>query len=210
MVKTHQTIRAGTSIVFEGLDRTGKSTQLDMLRDALDPDSVVFAHMPSGFAPFTNRVYAALEAKDMNGVVNQAEKPSSGLAQQLAHLACHAESMSHLVEATQRGGLVLDRWWWSTLAYGWFGGSVEQSGLSKESFQELIGAIWHPIKPAVVFVFLEPHQLDSNNNAGVEAGYRYLLSEAPQSTVVVPNDATDRTHEFVMANLAERDLLVSI
>jgi hypothetical protein len=46
MVKAHQTIRPGISIVFEGLDRTGKSTQLDMLRDALDPTSVVFAHMP--------------------------------------------------------------------------------------------------------------------------------------------------------------------
>jgi dTMP kinase len=188
----------GVCIVFEGLDRTGKSTQLGLLRAALAPDSVVFAHMPSGFVPFTRRVYEALEA--------EGEKPSSGLAQQLAHLACHAESIGQLVEATKSKSLVLDRWWWSTLAYGWYGGSVEQSGLSQESFRDLIAAIWSPVTPSAVFVFLEPHQLDSNNNQGVEAGYRALLDQRPDLAVVVSSDTPEATHGFVVQSLVQRGL----
>ena len=188
----------GVTVVFEGLDRTGKSTQLDLLKAVLAPESIVFAHMPSGFVPFTHRVYEALEAEE--------EKPSSGLAQQLAHLACHAESIGRLVEATRSKALVLDRWWWSTLAYGWYGGSVEQSGLSEESFRDLIAAIWSPVAPSAVFVFLEPHQLDSNNNQGVEAGYRALLDQHPDLAVVVSSDTPEATHAFVVQSLVQRGL----
>ncbi|MHB1289824.1 hypothetical protein [Georgenia sp.] len=85
-------IQPGTVVVFEGLDRTGKSTQLSRLRAALVRESAVFAHMPRGFGRFTERVYAALEGETLD------EKPSSGLAQQLAHLACHAESIRRLTE----------------------------------------------------------------------------------------------------------------
>jgi dTMP kinase len=189
---------SGVSVVFEGLDRTGKSTQLAMLEEALDPESVTFAHMPMGFVPFTRRVYDALE---MDG-----EKPSSGLAQQLAHLACHAESIGKLVEATKAKALVLDRWWWSTLAYGWYGGSVEQSGITEQSFHNFIDAIWFPITPSVVFIFLEPHRLDSNNSQGVEAGYRALLEQHTGLAVVVSSDTPQSTHQFIVRTLIERGL----
>jgi len=99
-------LHPGTTIVFEGLDRTGKSTQLKKLSGDLDSGSVVFAHMPSGFTPFTHKIYGVLESKR--------RKPTSGLAQQLAHLSCHAESISSLVEAARSKALVLNRWWWST------------------------------------------------------------------------------------------------
>jgi thymidylate kinase len=169
-----------------------------MLEDALERQSAVFAHMPSGFVPFTQLVYDALEAPD--------EKPVSGLAQQLAHLACHAESMPHLVEAMRSKALILDRWWWSTLAYGWYGGSVEQSGFSEQGFRELIQAIWQPITPSLIFVFLTPHQIDSNNKEGVEAGYRELLEENVDLAVTVPSDDADTTHRFIVDTLIQREL----
>lgn len=53
-------LNPGVSVVLEGLDGTGKSTQLSMLKSALDPGTVVFAHMPSGFTQFTRRVYEPL------------------------------------------------------------------------------------------------------------------------------------------------------
>jgi thymidylate kinase len=202
-------LRSGTSIIFEGLDRTGKSTQIEVLRAALDPVSTLFAHMPSGFVPFTKRVYAALEGQNEQGFADGAEKPASGLAQQLAHLACHAESMGRLVAAVKDGALVLDRWWWSTLAYGWFGGSVEQSGLREASFTDLIRTVWQPIKPSLVFVFLEPHQSDCNNNAGVEAGYRALLAKNTELALLVPNGTTAQVHEFIVAALDGRGVLLS-
>lgn len=204
MPKTDLTIRRGAVIVFEGLDQTGKSTQLNRLRESLDTESTVFAHMPSGFTMFTERVYRALEGETAE------EKPKSGLAQQLAHLACHAESVPDLKRATEKRSLILDRWWWSTLAYGWYGGSVKQSGLPESSFKELIDTIWSPITPSIVFVFLEPHHLDPNNAPGVQDGYRALLDEYAESTVVVPIANEEETHSFVTETLLNRGLAARV
>lgn len=200
MAKAGLTIRSGAVIVFEGLDQTGKSTQLDRLQGSVDTGSTVFAHMPSGFTTFTERVYRALEGETPD------EKPTSGLAQQLAHLACHAESVPGLKRAAEKQSLILDRWWWSTLAYGWYGGPVKQSGLPESSFRELIDTIWSPIKPSIVFVFLEPHHLDSNNAPGVQAGYRALLEEHAESAVVVPMADEEETYSFVTETLLDRGL----
>lgn len=200
MAKPDLAIRRGAVIVFEGLDQTGKSTQLDRLRDSVDAESTVFAHMPSGFTTFTERVYRALEGETAD------EKPTSGLAQQLAHLACHAESVPALKRAAETRSLILDRWWWSTLAYGWYGGSVKQSGLTESSFKELIDTIWSRITPSIVFVFLEPHHLDSHNTLGVHAGYRSLLEEHAESAVVVPIAEEEETHSFVTETLLDRGL----
>lgn len=191
-------LKSGVVVVFEGLDGAGKSTQLARLEGALEPQSALLAHMPSGFHPFTRRLYDALEAPG--------EKPTWGLAAQLAHLSCHSDSMATLVGATQSKALVLDRWWWSTLAYGWYGGPVQKSGLSMASFCELIDAIWHEISASVVFVFLEQHQVDSNNSQGVEAGYKALIAEHEDVAVVVrPGDA-ESVHRFIVDTLLQRKL----
>jgi dTMP kinase len=198
-VKSSQWILApGTTVVFEGLDRTGKSTQLHLLSALLDSSLTVFAHMPSGFTQFTKRVYQALEAKD--------EGPNSGLAQQLAHLACHAESIAALTEAQESKTLVLDRWWWSTLAYGWYGSSVELSGLSESNFRALTQSIWNPITPAIVFVFMKPHQADQNNVDGVSRGYKALVAENTDVAVMVPPLGAHETHIFIMDELKRRGI----
>ncbi|WP_252974032.1 hypothetical protein [Janibacter melonis] len=204
MAKTDLTIRRGAVIVFEGLDQTGKSTQLNRLRGSVDAESTVFAHMPTGFTTFTERVYRALEGEAPD------EKPTSGLAQQLGHLACHAESVPDLKRAAETRSLILDRWWWSTLAYGWYGGSVKQSGFPESSFKELIDTIWSPITPSIVFVFLEPHHLDPNNAPGVQDGYRALLMEHAESAVVVPTANEEETHSFVTETLLDRGLAARV
>jgi thymidylate kinase len=104
-------MRPGSVVVFEGLDRTGKSTQLERLSGlSWKPPGPVFAHMPSGLTSLTSSIYTVTEHEDI----------SSPLARQLLHLACHAENMHALVAGSSQGGLVLDRWWWSTMAYGWY------------------------------------------------------------------------------------------
>lgn len=193
-------LRAGEVIVFEGLDKAGKSTQIEALSGSLDPATVLFAHMPSGVTEFSQRLYEALEST---------AKPKSGLAQQLAHLACHAENMPALLATVESKGLVLDRWWWSTLAYGWYGGSVRGSGLSEAAFNELIHSIWDRIVPSVVFVFLTPHQADENNASGVEAGYRVLMKRDPDRTVLVPSLSPADTHRMIMDELQRRDIITS-
>jgi thymidylate kinase len=66
------TLKQGSVIVMEGLDKAGKSTQIDRLRSELEPATTRFAHMPSGFTRFSKDVYDILE--------DPQRRPASGLA----------------------------------------------------------------------------------------------------------------------------------
>jgi dTMP kinase len=186
----------GTVVVFEGLDKAGKSTQLELLKTRVGTENASFAHMPSGYAAFSQSLYQVLEH----------EPPSSGLAQQLVHLACHHENMPDLLQAAKSRALVLDRWWWSTMAYGWYGGDVGQTGISETAFRELIRKIWAPISASKVFLFLTPYEEDSNNVDGVALGYRQLAAQHPGVTVVVPAAPTTETHEYIITELLRADI----
>jgi thymidylate kinase len=96
-------VRPGTLIVFEGLDKAGKSAQASAVLRIAKPETLLPAHMPEGFTEFTNGVYELLEDPD--------RRPSSGVARQLAHLACHAESIPRILEALESRAVRLDRWW---------------------------------------------------------------------------------------------------
>jgi thymidylate kinase len=125
-------MRLGAVVVFEGLDRAGKSTQLDRLSAlSWSHPRPTFAHMPSGLTSLTSRIYALTEGVPI----------SSPLARQLLHLACHAENMAELVAGRDRSGLVLDRWWWSTMAYGWHAHG-QALGIDASTFRRLIEAVW--------------------------------------------------------------------
>lgn len=131
MTPTPLTLKPGTIVAFEGLDKAGKSTQLTRIKTILDPAGTTYAHMPSAFSDFTAGLYALLEDKTA--------APTGPLARQLAHLACHSEAMPTLIETARQGAVVLDRWWWSTLAYGWYGRGETDLGLDEHTFRALIG-----------------------------------------------------------------------
>jgi thymidylate kinase len=192
-------LRTGTVVVFEGLDKAGKSTQLDLLREAIDPVTTTFAHMPSGFGEFTRRLYRLLETT----------APTSVLARQLAHLACHADSIDDIVAAEERGAVVLDRWWWSALAYGLYA-NPDTLGISKATFRELVEQVWKRVEAHVVFLFLTAHSADENNAPGVKEGYEAIVAESdPDRVVLVPVMSEKDTHVFVIAELVRRGLVVS-
>lgn len=181
----------GHVVVFEGLDKAGKSTQLELLKARVETDSAAFAHMPSGYTAFTQGLYEVLEH----------EPPSSGLARQLTHLACHCENMPELVRSAEARALVLDRWWWSTMAYGWYGGNVRAAGISESAFRDLIERIWAPITASIAFLFLTPHEEDHNNVEGVAQGYQQLAAEQADIATMVPTMSTANTHEYIVAQL---------
>lgn len=192
-------LRSGNVVVLEGLDKTGKSTQIERLKATLSAESTDFAHMPSGITEFSRNVYQVLEDPD--------RRPRSGLAQQLAHLSCHSENIPALFEALLSKALVLDRCWWSTLVYGWYAGAVPATGMPEQTFRDLIAAVWAPITPAIVFVFLTPYEDDDNNNSAVVDGYRILLRQNPDRAVAVPPDSPERTEQFLLGELMRRGLV---
>jgi dTMP kinase len=186
----------GTLVVFEGLDKAGKSTQFDRLKARAAPGTAAFAHMPSGTTAFTKGVYALLEN----------HPPESGLGKQLAHLACHCENMPDLLENSRSKALVLDRWWWSTIAYGWYGEAVPKSGISESTFRNLVSAIWAPLTASILFLFLTPRQEDPNNVVGVEAGYRELASKHRGAAFTISEMTEDETHKYIVAQLTATGL----
>jgi dTMP kinase len=186
----------GSVIVFEGLDKAGKSTQLERLRSRVSAETTLFTHMPSGLTAFSRQLYSLLEEKP----------PGSGLARQLTHLASHSENISKIIGAAAAGSLVLDRWWWSTMAYGWYGGDVPSTGLSEPAFRELIDCIWAPVTASIVFLFLTPREEDPNNADGVAEGYHTLAASHPGNVAYVPALNPNDTHEFIIEALSEANL----
>lgn len=191
-------LQPGSLIIFEGLDRSGKSTQLTRL-SACDwaPPSPVFTHMPSGMTELTASIYSLTENLRIG----------SPLARQLLHLACHAENIAAIADARSRQGVFLDRWWWSTVAYGWYAGHLAQSGVSESVFFGMIEAVWSGQAADLVFLFMTPFETDELNRDEVRSGYEVLAAEYEARTIVVPQGSPRETAAFILANLRHRGLV---
>jgi thymidylate kinase len=190
-------LRAGSLIVLEGLDRSGKSTQRSRLAGLnWSEPKPVFTHMPSGLSALTREIYALTET----------EQITSPLARQLLHLACHAENMNALTVARRRG-LVLDRWWWSTVAYGWYAGRLADAGVSTDIFFGLIDMVWHKQPADVVFLFMTPFEKDELNRNEVQHGYESLADRYSDITISVPVTTPEETNDFLCTELRARRLL---
>ena len=133
---------------------------------------------------------------------------SSPLARQLLHVACHAENIGPIADARVRHGLFLDRWWWSTVAYGWYGARLIGSGLSESVFFGLIESVWSGQQADVVFLFMTPHERDRLNRDEVRNGYAALAAEHEAITVAMPPVDPEETTDFILASLRARELLV--
>jgi thymidylate kinase len=192
-------LRPGALVVFEGLDRSGKSTQRDRLgRLAWADPGPVFVHMPSGLTLLTEAIYGLTENVRIQ----------SAWARQLLHLACHAENMPAITNARRSSGVVLDRWWWSTVAYGWYAGQLATTGVSEALFRGVIDSVWAHQTADIVFLFTTPFEHDELNRDEVARGYADLAAEHPALAVTVPLDDPEATTGFLVATMRERGLVV--
>ncbi len=192
-------LRPGSLVVFEGLDRSGKSTQIERIsRLDWEAPGPSFTHMPSGMTELTKSIYSLTEHQRIR----------SPLARQLLHLACHAENISSIMDARAQRGLFLDRWWWSTVAYGWYAGHLAHTGLPESAFFDLIGSIWSSQSADALFLFLTPFESDDLNREEVRAGYEALAAENQSATVIVPAGGPEETTAFILSELRSRELLI--
>ncbi len=189
-------LQPGALVVLEGLDRTGKTTQRDALESASwNPPAPLVTHMPSGMTALTKAIYE----------ITEKQKIASPLARQLLHLACHAENLPLLAQTRLERGIVLDRWWWSTVAYGWFGGLLDKS--SQEAFFGAIEMVWAGFEADIVFLFLATYEEDDSNGSTVVDGYRWLAARNPSIVVEVPAGPQDSTTAFLLDELKRRGLI---
>lgn len=192
------TFRPGSFVALEGLDGTGKSTQLQALRqlDAGKP-AAAYLHMPSGVGELTSQIYKLLE---VNTVMNP-------VARQLLHLASHSESRVTIQDALKSSSVVLDRFWWSTVAYGL---SDPQFGFGPDdaaTVKALMDSIWADAAPSVVFLFTSVHDADHRNRIEVMNAYAELAAKFSPTTVLVPDGDIGSTTEFLLAELERRSLV---
>lgn len=153
--------------------------------------------MPSGMTDLTRNVYSLTESSQI----------SSPLARQLLHIACHAENIGPIADARAHRGLFLDRWWWSTVAYGWYGAGLARSGLNESVFFGLIESVWSAQQADVVFLFMTPYERDRLNRDEVRSGYATLAAQHEGITITVPPADPEETTRFILASLRSRDLL---
>ncbi|MCU1525395.1 MAG: uncharacterized protein JWO18_2289 [Microbacteriaceae bacterium] len=192
------TFNPGTIVVLEGLDGTGKSTQLDALRRSDSGETATsYLHMPSGFGEVTPRIYEILESSHR----------LNPLARQLLHLASHAENRDAIQGALLKGSVVLDRFWWSMVAYGLSDPNFGFSPGDKAAVQSLIDSIWADTTPDIVFLFTVIHDPDHRNKPEIVKTYELMAARHPERTVKVPDGDSDRVTEFVIAELADRQLI---
>lgn len=189
-------LKPGALIVFEGLDKTGKSTQVERLQQLYwDPPGPSFLHMPSGAGGLTNVIYQLTEHFPIQ----------TALGRQLLHLACHAEAMEHIRITGRTNGLILDRWHWSTLAYGLGSGDLDPD--EQQALRSMVHAVWDSLQADVVLLFGRPFASDPANLGGVAAMYRQLADEHSAITHVVEEGTPDSVQRSIMTALRERDLL---
>lgn len=187
-------IRDGAAVVVEGVDSAGKSTLIgDLLADARWSPAPASLHLPSGSSPLTGRVYDALESI----------APTSGLARQLFHLACHAENASTIAQRRQDGGLLLDRWWWSTLAY-----STDLPAEQQSVIAGVAESIWSGFEADLVCCLFQPLREDPNNSELVAAAYHQLAEDHDGPVLFVPPASRSERVETVVDAMRHEGLLV--
>lgn len=174
-------IKPNTFIVFEGLDATGKTTQIEQFKELTK--GVLFTHQPSGGGELSQQIYKLTEAMGSE---------LSPVARQYLHLAAHSQHYRDEIHPALEAGtpVVMDRCWWSTIAYGWFGHNLSNY-ISLETFQDLAmlptcNALGRFTLPDLVFLFTEEYEWDKHNTPEVAEGYKHLYNVYAPQTIRVP------------------------
>lgn len=196
-------IKPAQLIVFEGLDAAGKTTQAQFFEGGQD---ILVSHQPSGAPGIGKQIYQLTE-----GVIGL-----NPTARQFLHLACHAQHwQDELLPALNAGKtVVLDRFWWSTVAYGYFDGKVANGRMDPQEFIDLVRLPMPPhLVPDILFYFNKPYAEDRHNTERLVRGYEWLASYLSHPNHVqypiyrVPWGTTMEVHAWIMGVLRTEGIM---
>lgn len=134
--------------VFEGIDGVGKTTLAYDINEKLNNagiKTIVLSFPGKQEGSLGNLVYQLHHNSGKYGINNM-----SPLSMQIMHIAAHVDCIiNQIIPAIEDGFVVLlDRFWWSTVAYGL------ASGINKESIDTLVEVekgVWGEIVPQKIF-----------------------------------------------------------
>lgn len=150
----------GELFVFEGPDGVGKTTLAQRFTALLQERDVAATYLSfPGRAPNTlgYHIYQLHHNPSQFAIENL-----SATSLQVLHIACHIDAIDRIILPALRRGetIVLDRFWWSTVAYGRFAGVPDHS---LEAMVHLEIEHWGSVKPNAAFLVRRPSPLRPEN-----------------------------------------------
>lgn len=168
----------GRLFVFEGIDGVGKSTLAKGVAEQLQKNkmNVLLLSFP-GHDPKTlgNLVYKLHHNPSAYNIDN-----ISPASLQVMHIAAHIDCIEkNILPALAKGvTVILDRYWWSTVAYGVLSGVKRQVLNSMIEFEKLA---WKDVKPSNLFLITRDKpfriELSPKQQASLSDAYQSLLIE---------------------------------
>jgi len=194
-------------VSFEGLDGSGKTTQVERLRASLEADGreVVTAREPGGTALGEQLRALVLHGREM-----------TAWAEALVYAAARAELVGQVIEpALARGAdVLLDRYFDSSVAYQGIGRGLGMHAVLELNLLAVRGCV-----PDRTFVLaVEPtrslervggspdriEREDSDFHVRVAAGYEQLAALFPERVVVLDGElAPDKLAERILSDVRE-------
>jgi thymidylate kinase len=175
----------GRLFVFEGIDGVGKSTLVEILSKRLKAKRIpcaAFAFPGNESGSLGQLVHRLHHDRARYGI-----KALSSAGLQLLHVAAHVDAIErNILSAYDAGKLVLlDRFWWSTWAYG------KASGIPHSQLDSILAPerlAWRGIKPDTVF-YLE--RAKATKNQKLLEAYEVLVSREQGNQLIrrLQNDA---------------------
>lgn len=194
----------GRLIVFEGWDGSGKSTLAKICCDLLNNQGkqaryVAFPGQTGGtLGLHIHRVHHDPACAGINCI-----HPAS---LQVLHIAAHIDGIeSTILPALDRGEwVILDRFWWSTRAYGIASGVSPQA---LDMMMELELLYWRSVRPSVVFYISRPSTtsvLRDEFQKRVSAEYERLVQRESRNMLVhrISNEEEARCMAAKLVELA--------
>jgi dTMP kinase len=175
-------------LALEGPDGSGKTTlerhiTMKLAQDGQNVINVSFpGHIPNSIGE------AVYELHHKQGAV------ASAAALQAAHVAAHIETIEgHILPALDQGKtVILDRFWWSTIAYG------QAAGLSMSYLRKLVDAeliCWNGSKPDLIVLLTSElprrNDVDIQEYITLRRFYLQLISEEKNSKTLEINGGND-------------------
>jgi thymidylate kinase len=167
----------GQLFIFEGPDGTGKTTLSHRFVAWLTSQGHRARYVSSpgrdegSLGELVYRIHHNPEQFGLHGLV-----PT---ARQLLHVAAHIDALHSLIIPALESGetIVMDRFWWSTVAYG------KVAGVDRESLQHMIALEahhWSHFRPNAIFLLIRSVPARTENSAAVhnQLGAAYAELEA--------------------------------
>jgi thymidylate kinase len=158
-------------VVFEGPDQVGKSTIIKSLEKKFEKRKINYASLSfpgneeGTLGSLVYNIHHDYKKYEINSL-----SPSS---LQTLHVASHIDIIERKIKPLIKKNtiILLDRYWWSTIAYG------KLTGLTDDFLDKLIDlekTVWENISPAIVFLIKK--SFSSEKNASNNEVWEYYLS----------------------------------